>query len=155
VLEMAESVAAYTDKIEGFENPTITSALSAISTLTTPNQKDAALNSIKSFIQTEKNTADTLLNSARRFTTISNKKELSSTAYDAAFESEKAPIIKGPSDTLQGFALLLFFGSFLALLCILPIKVYLVTQDYSKTGIAFGGLFFLGIMFTGFIQRFA
>ena len=73
----------------------------------------------------------------------------------AAFESEKAPVIKGPSDTLQGFALLLFFGSFFALLCILPIKVYLVTQDLTKTGIAFGGLFFLGIMFTGLIQRFA
>ena len=155
MLEMEESVAPYTDQIEGFENPTITSALSAILNLTTPNQKEAALKSVKSFIQTQKETADTLLNSARRFTTISNKKEISSAAYDAAFESEKAPVIKGPSDTLQGFALLLFFGSFFALLCILPIKVYLVTQDLTKTGIAFGGLFFLGIMFTGLIQRFA
>ena len=41
---MAESVAAYTDKIEGFENPTITSALSAILSVTTPTQKESALN---------------------------------------------------------------------------------------------------------------
>ena len=68
-------------------------------------------------------------------------------AYDAAFAADSAPSKRVTSaDTLQGFAVILFFVSYFSLVIILSVFYYIKTGSISNpfiglvTGIVFAGI---------------
>ena len=104
-------------------------------------------------LKTEKDTADTLMKAAGRFTSLSNKKELSDNAFDASFETDPPSQITGPSATLQGFSYLLFFASYAALAIVLSVKIYVSTQNIMNSFFGFIGFLFIGLFLVGIIKQ--
>jgi len=152
-LEMGELAAPYIQSIEGFTNPTIDSAINAIFSTTDSTDQQNAINFLKSVVDSQKTTADTLIQSAGRITNYRNQKVLSDNAYNAAFESDTPSQLGGQSATLQGFSYLLFFGSFLALAIVLTIKIYLSTGNPINSALAFLGFIFLGVFLIALIRQ--
>ena len=153
-LEMGELAAPYIQSIEGFTNPTIDSAITAImSTNATTNIKAANIDFIKSTVNAQKTMADTLIKSAGRITNYSNQKLLSNNAFDAGFETDTPSQLGGQSETLQGFSYLLLFGSYIALAIVLTIKIYVLTTNPINSGLAFLGFLFLGVFMVALVRQ--
>ena len=153
-LEMGELAAPYIQSIEGFTNPTIDSAINAIlSSSASTTTKGDSINFLKSVVDAQKITADTLIKSAGRITNYSTQKVLSNNAYNAAFESDTPSQLGGQSETLQGFSYLLFFGSFLALAIVLTIKIYVSTGNPINSALAFLGFIFLGVFLIALVRQ--
>ena len=152
-LEMGELAAPYIQSIEGFTNPTIDNAINAILNRSGISDDDASIVFLKSAVDAQKITADTLIKSAGRITNYSNQKNLSNNAYDAGFETDTPSQLTGQSDTLQGFSYLLFFISFLALAIVLTIKIYVLTTNPINSALAFLGFIFLGVFLIALVRQ--
>ena len=149
---MGEHAAPYSQPIEGFTNPAISTAISNVKNASGDNvatQKKFLID----LLQTEKDTADTLMKAAGRFTSLSNKQELSDNAFDASFETDPPSQITGPSATLQGFSYLLFFASYAALAIVLSVKIYVSTQNIMNSLFGFIGFLFIGLFLVGIIKQ--
>jgi hypothetical protein len=149
---MGEHAAPYNQPIEGFTNPAISTAINNVKNASGDNvatQKKFLID----LLQTEKDTADTLMKAAGRFTSLSNKQELSDNAFDASFETDPPSQITGPSATLQGFSYLLFFASYAALAIVLSVKIYVSTQNIMNSLFGFIGFLFIGLFLVGIIKQ--
>jgi hypothetical protein len=149
---MGEHAAPYNQPIEGFTNPAISTAISNV-TNATDNNVSTQKKFLIDLLQTEKDTADTLMKAAGRFTSLSNKQELSDNAFDASFETDPPSQITGPSATLQGFSYLLFFASYAALAIVLSVKIYVSTQNIMNSLFGFIGFLFIGLFLVGIIKQ--
>jgi len=149
---MGEHAAPYNQPIEGFTNPAISTAISNV-TNATDNNVSTQKQFLIDLLQTEKDTADTLIKAAGRFTSLSNKQELSDNAFDASFETDPPSQITGPSATLQGFSYLLFFASYAALAIVLSVKIYVSTQNIMNSLFGFIGFLFIGLFLVGIIKQ--
>jgi hypothetical protein len=149
---MGEHAAPYNQPIEGFTNPAISTAISNV-TNATDNNISTQKKFLIDLLQTEKDTADTLMKAAGRFTSLSNKQELSDNAFDASFETDPPSQITGPSATLQGFSYLLFFASYAALAIVLSVKIYVSTQNIMNSLFGFIGFLFIGLFLVGIIKQ--
>jgi len=149
---MGEHAAPYNQPIEGFTNPAISTAISNV-TNATDNNVSTQKKFLIDLLQTEKDTADTLMKAAGRFTSLSNKQELSDNAFDASFETDPPSQITGPSATLQGFSYLLFFASYVALAIVLSVKIYVSTQNIMNSLFGFIGFLFIGLFLVGIIKQ--
>jgi len=90
---------------------------------------------LKEVIANEKHSIETLLKVAAKIGPVAQTIVQKEEAYDAAFEATKPSKVSGPSATMQGFALIMFFGSYLILACTMVVYVYITTEDQMKTGI--------------------
>ena len=150
---MGEHAAPYSQPIEGFANPVIGTAINNITNASNDSLAAAQKKFLIDLLQTEKDTADTLMKAAGRFTSLSNKKELSDNAFDASFETDPPSQITGPSATLQGFSYLLFFASYAALAIVLSVKIYVSTQNIMNSIFGFIGFLFIGLFLVGIIKQ--
>ena len=150
---MGEHAAPYNQPIEGFANPVIGTAINNITNASNDSLAAAQKKFLIDLLQTEKDTADTLMKAAGRFTNLSNKKELSDNAFDASFETDPPSQITGPSATLQGFSYLLFFASYAALAIVLSVKIYVSTQNIMNSFFGFIGFLFIGLFLVGIIKQ--
>ena len=73
---MGEHAAPYNQPIEGFANPVIGTAINNITNASNDSLAAAQKKFLIDLLQTEKDTADTLMKAAGRFTSLSNKKVL-------------------------------------------------------------------------------
>lgn len=149
---MGEHAAPYNQPIEGFTNPAISTAINNVKNASGDNVATQTKFLID-LLQTEKDTADTLMKAAGRFTSLSNKQELSDNAFDASFETDPPSQITGPSATLQGFSYLLFFASYAALAIVLSVKIYVSTQNIMNSLFGFIGFLFIGLFLVGIIKQ--
>uniref|UniRef100_A0A6C0K924 Uncharacterized protein n=1 Tax=viral metagenome TaxID=1070528 RepID=A0A6C0K924_9ZZZZ len=150
---MGEHAAPYSQPIEGFTNPAISTAINNIKNASSDNSALTQKQFLIDLLQTEKDTADTLMKAAGRFTSLSNKKELSDNAFDASFETDPPSQITGPSATLQGFSYLLFFASYIALAIVLSVKIYVSTQNIMNSIFAFLGFLLIGVFLIAIIRQ--
>ena len=101
---------------------------------------------LKTMLIQERNTVDSLMETAKKISPVAKRINQIEDAYDAAFESDVRAPLPGISKTLQGFAVLLFFVSYIALAIIGTIAV----NNITKSGRAAAGAF-LGFSVGGFI----
>lgn len=149
---MGEHAAPYSQPIEGFTNPAISTVINNIVNASVDNKEDQTT-FLKNMLQTEQTTADTLMKAAGRFTSLSTKRELSDKAFDASFETDPPSQITGPSATLQGFSYLLFFASYAALALVLSLKIYISTQNIMNSLFGLVGFLFIGLFLVAIIRQ--
>jgi hypothetical protein len=101
---------------------------------------------LKTMLIQERNTVDSLMETAKKISPVAKRINQMEDAYDAAFESDIRAPLPGTSKTLQGFAVLLFFISYIALAIIGTIAINSIT----KSGRAAAGAF-VGFVIVGFI----
>jgi hypothetical protein len=102
---------------------------------------------LKSLLHEQKKSVDSLMESSKKINPISQKIAALDTAYEAAFESDVAAGIPNISGTLQGFTIVFFLLSFMALAIITTV---IVNQTTSSTSVSIGtfGIFVAGMMIT-------
>ena len=144
---MGEHAAPYNQPIEGFANPVIGTAINNITNASNDSLAAAQKKFLIDLLQTEKDTADTLMKAAGRFTNLSDN------AFDASFETDPPSQITGPSANLQGFSYLLFFASYAALAIVLSVKIYVSTQNIMNSFFGFIGFLFIGLFLVGIIKQ--
>ena len=149
---MGEHAAPYSQPIEGFTNPAISTAINNIQIASAANKQDQ-ITFLTNLLETEQTTADTLMKAAGRFTSLSTRRELSDKAFDASFETDPPSQITGPSATLQGFSYLLFFASYGALALVLSLKIYISTQNIMNSIFGFLGFLFIGLFLVAIIRQ--
>jgi hypothetical protein len=101
---------------------------------------------LKTMLIQERNTVDSLMETAKKISPVAKRINQMEDAYDAAYESDVRAPLPGISKTLQGFAVLLFFISYIALAIIGTIAINSIT----KSGRAAAGAF-VGFVIVGFI----
>jgi hypothetical protein len=101
----------------------------------TPQQKIAFL---KSILNEQKATADSLMESAKNMGPVSQKLVAQTAAYDAAFESDVTSPMPNISGTLQGFSLFFFILSFFSLAIVSSIMTNHATGSTSAALKTFG-----------------
>jgi hypothetical protein len=109
---------------------------------------------LKKMIANEKETVESLLKVAAKIGPVVNNIVEKEKAYDAAFEAETPAAIPGYGSTLQGFALLLFFVSYGALMIVIAIYINATTGNAATAGGTFIGLLILAFILMGVIKRY-
>jgi hypothetical protein len=111
--------------MEGFENPTMKTIFGELLQVTpnTRTSNSGKISFLKSILLQQKTTADSLMQSAKKINTVSQKIINSRNAYEAAFESDKIAPLPKMSGTLQGFTFVFFVISFISLGIIMSIAV--------------------------------
>ena len=110
---------------------------------------------LKGLLNAEKARADSLMDSAKRIRPVVQKLGPIAEANDAAFESEKQAPMPNSGATLQGFAVLLLFISYIALTIISTIAVNITTQNAYTAGKTFIGFIVLGVIMYSLLVRLA
>lgn len=87
---------------------------------------------LKDVIKNEKDTVKALLKVAAKIGPLAQTVLQKEEAYDAAFETTEASPIPGPSATMQGFALIMFFASYLILAIVMTIYVFQSSESEYK-----------------------
>ena len=109
---------------------------------------------LRNLLLQEKAAVDSLMNTAKRLGPVAKKIEQMESAADASFEST----VKAPSpmlgSTLQGFILLLFTVSYVALALVTCIMVNMITESGGKAAATFAGFVILAIILATVIIRF-
>lgn len=93
---------------------------------------------LKSIINEQKATADSLMESAKNMGPVSQKLVAQTAAYDAAFESDVTSPMPNISGTLQGFSLFFFILSFFSLAIVSSIMTNHATGSTSAALKTFG-----------------
>ena len=108
---------------------------------------NAMINQMRTMITDKQVEVKSLFTAASRISPIAQKATDMNQAYDAAFAADSAPSKRVTSaDTLQGFAVILFFVSYFSLVIILSVFYYIKTGSISNpfiglvTGIVFAGI---------------
>lgn len=89
---------------------------------------------LKDVLKNEEDTVKTLLKVAAKIGPLAQTVIQKEEAYDAAFETTEASPIPGPSGTMQGFALIMFFASYLILAIVMTIYVFQSSESEYKAG---------------------
>jgi hypothetical protein len=87
---------------------------------------------LKDVIKNEKDSIETLLKIASKIGPLAQTVVQKEEAYDAAFETTDPSPIPGPSGTMQGFALLMFFASYLILAIVMTVYVFQSSESEYK-----------------------
>ena len=109
---------------------------------------------LKQIILNEKDTVESLLKVAAKIGPVVNTIVEKEKAYDAAFESEVPAPLPSYGSSLQGFALLMFFVSYGALMIVLAIYINATTNNAAMAGGAFVGLLILAFIVMALIRRY-
>ena len=109
---------------------------------------------LKQIILNEKESVESLLKVAAKIGPVVNTIVEKEKAYDAAFESEVPAPLPSYGSSLQGFALLLFFVSYAALIIVLAIYINATTNNAAMAGGTFIGMFILAFIMMGLLRRY-
>jgi hypothetical protein len=101
----------------------------------------------------QREAADSLMATAKKINPVAKTINRMEDAYDAAFESDAKASLPVAGQTLQGFALLLFFVSFVSLVLVGTIVVNNVTKSAKITAGFFVGSIVVGMVVLGVIRR--
>jgi hypothetical protein len=121
--------------------------------LTTVDSSGSAVSFLQNAVQSEKDTLDALIKTAKTMQPIAQKAFIRPDAYDSAFESDIKKPLPGAGATLQGFAVLLLFISYLVLTLVSTIATNYSTQSASKAGYVFLGFTIVGAILYSFLIR--
>ena len=111
-----------------------------------PPQTSGQVAFLKEMLLDKRATADSLMDTAKKISPVSQKIVASEKAYDAAFESEAMAPLPNSSGTLQGFTLIFFTIAFFSLAIVLSVYVNNLTgntSDALKTFAIFVVIFFI------------
>jgi len=109
---------------------------------------------LRKAIDNEKAAVESLLKVAAKIGPVVNKIVEKEKAYDAAFESEVPAPIPTYGSSLQGFALLMFFVSYGALMIVVAIYINATTGNAAMAGGTFVGLLIGAFISMGLIKRY-
>jgi len=142
--------------MEGFENPTMATIFGELLqiTSTSKNASSGKIAFLKSILEQQKSTADSLMKSAKKIGPISQRIENKDSAYDAAFESDLIAPIPNTSGALQGFAYVFFLLSFISLAIVVVIGVSQTSGNISYILGSVGAFIFLIILSLLLLQRY-
>lgn len=87
---------------------------------------------LRNVIRNEEETVKALLKVAAKIGPLAQTVLQKEEAYDAAFETTEATPIPGPSGTMQGFALIMFFASYLILAIVMTFYVFQTSESEYK-----------------------
>lgn len=87
---------------------------------------------LKDVIRNEKDSIETLLHIAAKIGPLAQTVVQKEEAYDAAFETTEPNPVPGPSGTMQGFAVILFFASYLILAIVMTVYVFQSSESEYK-----------------------
>jgi len=108
---------------------------------------------LKTMLIQERNTVDSLIETAKKISPVAKRIIQMEDAYDAAFESDAKAPLPGISKTLQGFAILLFFISYIALAIIGTIAINSITKSGRAAASAFAGFGIVGFILLAVIAH--
>ncbi len=109
---------------------------------------------LKTLLQKEKESVETLLKLASKVGPVVNTMVEHEKAYDAAFEAETQAPIPTYGSSLQGFTLLLFYVAYFALMIVITIYVNATTGNAGAAAGTFVGFIVLGFISMGVIRRY-
>ena len=124
-------------------------------TLSSNSDSSEQMSFLKTLIVQQKESVDSLINTAKRISPIANTIYQKEGAYDAAFESNPPASLPKVSGTLQGFAIYFFLFSFIAFTLTSTIVINMVTGSGSKAAMAFVGFVVFGMLLFGIVTRYA
>ena len=128
--------------------PTLTATTSGTSST---SEKIAFL---KSILTEQKNTADSLMESAKKMGPVAQKLSTQKGAYDAAFESDLVAPMPNTSGTLQGFALVFFTLAFFSLAIVSSILTNHATGNPASAFTTFGGFIIAYVVSLGLLSKY-
>jgi hypothetical protein len=107
---------------------------------------------IKSVIKEQKDSVDSLMESAKKMNPVSQKIKSMDTAYDAAFETDLTAPLPNVSGTLQGFTIFFFVISYFAMAIVVSI---MVSQNINTVYAlrVFGGFMLFFILLAALVPR--
>lgn len=108
---------------------------------------------LKTMLIQERNTVDSLMATAKKISPVAKRINQMEDAYDAAYESDVRAPLPGTSKTLQGFAVLLFFISYIALAIIGTIAINSITKSGRIAAGAFAGFVIVGFILLAVIAQ--
>jgi hypothetical protein len=116
-----------------------------VSAAKTPSSSDGGdkIAFLKSILNEQKETADSLMDSAKKMGPVAQKLVAQTAAYDAAFESDVLAPMPKMSGTLQGFTLFFFIMSYFSLAIIVSIMTNQATGNVN-TALKTFGMFLIG-----------
>ena len=109
---------------------------------------------LKSILIQQKETADSLMSSAKKIGPVAKKITQMEQAYDAAFESDIQAAQPKLGSTLQGFILIFFLCSFVVLTIVSTMMVNMMTDSMRQTLMTFVMFLVLGIVGATLIIQF-
>ena len=112
---------------------------------------DEATSFLKTVIEQQKQSVDSLMTTAKRVNPLAKKAHQMEAAYDAAFESESPAVQPMLGSTLQGFILLFFALTYVALTIVTCMTVNMLTESGTKTAGTFVAFLVLGFVLLSLI----
>jgi len=109
---------------------------------------------LKEMLQDKKDTADSLMDTAKKISPASQTISSLETAYDAAFESEAATPLPNSSGSLQGFTLIFFAISFFSLAIVASVYINNLTGNTNDALKTFGIFTIIFLVLFGLVRRF-
>lgn len=140
--------------MEGFGNPTMATVFQEILKITPIGSTDK-ISFLKKIISEQKDTADSLMDTAKKIGHVSKKISTKKDAYDAAFETDMIAPMPNRSDTLQGYTIVFFVLSFFSLAIVSSIITNQTTGSYKSALYVFGLFVVAFIIALGIITRIA
>jgi len=134
---------------------TSTSASSTATTTTTGTPAATPTAFLKTMLQQEKATADSLMDTAKRISPVVQTLAPVAEASDVAFEASAPAAVTTRGATLQGFAAILLVVSYFAFTLVFTIFINNTTQNPYTAGKTFVGLLILAFILYTLIVRLA
>ena len=110
---------------------------------------------LKTLLLQQQESAESLMATAKKINPVVKSINQTEDAYDAAFESDKVAPVPHAGQTLQGFAVILFVFSYIALALVGTIAINAITQSGRIAAGAFVGFVVLGALLLTIIVRLA
>jgi hypothetical protein len=109
---------------------------------------------LKSILTEQKNTADSLMESAKKMGPVAQKLVAQKNAYDAAFETDLIAPMPNTSGTLHGFTLVFFTLAFFSLAIVASILTNHATGNVNSALTTFGIFLVVFFVAVGIIVKF-
>jgi hypothetical protein len=120
----------------------------------TPVQTSQQVAFLREMLKDKKESADSLLDTAKRISPASKAIVALESAYDASFESEVAAPLPNSSATLQGFTLIFFIISFFSLAIVASVYANNLSGNTNDALVTFGIFLLIFIVCFALVRRF-
>ena len=125
----------------------------ALLTQTQATSETTSTGFLKDMLLKQKATADSLMKTAKKIGPAAQAIQQKEDAYDAAFENDTPAGIPSTQSTLQGFTLVFFILSYIALAGMSALAVSVITSSPRKVIYTLIGYVILGIVLFSIILR--
>ena len=132
--------------------PTLPSSPS--SSASSPTDSTTQIAFLQTILEEQKDTVDSLMDSAKKINPVAQKISTMENAYQAAFESDDQASLPTMSGSLQGYTIVFFFLSFFAISIVVSMIVNQATGSTMSAVKTFAGFMVLLIVSIALITRF-